>query len=66
MLWAGIARGFQTPLVIMTRDPESPRNSYSAKSYIWALEKGLLPVYEPGMPFQQDNVSRACDGGGVV
>ena len=28
---------------------------YTAVSYISALEKGLIPTYEPGLIFQQDN-----------
>ncbi len=42
-------------MVIMIRDPESPRGGFSARSYIWALEEGLLPVYRPGTFFLQDN-----------
>jgi hypothetical protein len=28
---------------------------YTSKSYVWALQEGLVPVYEPGNVFQQDN-----------
>ena len=44
-------------MVIMERDIEAARNGYSANSYIWALEEGLLSTYRPGYPFQQDNAS---------
>ena len=41
----------------MTRDPQAKKNGYSARSYIWALEEGLLPIYQEGQAFQQDNAS---------
>ena len=56
MVWAGIWLGGRTPLVIMDRDEDSPsRRGYTAASYIQALEKGLLPFYQPSQVFQQDN-----------
>lgn len=56
MVWAGIWLGGRTKLVIMERDKDSPSGrGYTAKSYIEALEKGLLPIYTPGIVFQQDN-----------
>ncbi len=42
-------------MIIMERDPTSPRGGYSTKSYIWALEEGLIPNYEGGRFFLQDN-----------
>ena len=51
MIW----KGGRSNLVIMERDPESVRNGYSHKSYLKALEEGLLPVYKPGRTFLQDN-----------
>jgi hypothetical protein len=39
----------------MERDNEAPRGGYSTNSYIKSLEEGLLPIYEPGTLFQQDN-----------
>ncbi len=36
-------------MIIMERDPTSPREGYSTKSYIWALEEGLIPNYEGGL-----------------
>lgn len=40
----------------MDVDPEnpSPRGGYTAQSYIWVLEEGLQPYYQPGQIFQQD------------
>lgn len=55
MVWAAITITEKTSLVIMTRDPDAVRNGYTAWSYIWALEEGLLPIYKPGDAFQQDN-----------
>jgi hypothetical protein len=40
----------------MKRDPEVKRQGYSANSYIWALEEGLIKNYKPGFIFQQDNI----------
>ena len=62
MVWGciwldGRGKARRSELVIMERDPDSPRNGYSAKSYINALELGLLPHYRPGHIFQQDNAS---------
>jgi transposase len=49
--------------VIMERDSESTGNGYTSWSYMEALKQALLPVYQPGTFFQQDNakihVSRA-------
>jgi hypothetical protein len=39
----------------MERDPEAKKEGYSANSYIWALEDGLIENYKPGFIFQQDN-----------
>lgn len=60
MVWAAIwldnrGRPYRSELIIMERDSESPRNGYSSYSYIKALEVGLLPYYQPGVRFQQDN-----------
>ncbi|KAL2137826.1 hypothetical protein VTI28DRAFT_8170 [Corynascus sepedonium] len=51
MVWGCIWKGGRSPLVVMERDPESKRNRYSAKSYIWALEEGLRPHYRLGTFF---------------
>ena len=34
-------------LVAMERDPSVVKEGYSARSYIWALEEGLIPIYKP-------------------
>ena len=39
----------------LERDQDFPRKGYSARSYIKALEEGLLPVYDGTRHFQQDN-----------
>lgn len=39
----------------MERDPSAPRGGYSSWSYQKVLEEGLLPYYQPGDIFQQDN-----------
>ena len=56
--WSGafwIWKGGRSELVIMERDPYSPRNGYSHKSYLKVLAEGLVPNYEPGRTFLQDN-----------
>jgi transposase len=55
MVWASIWRGGRSKLVVMERDPEAKKQGYSANSYIWALEEGLIENYKPGFIFQQDN-----------
>ena len=52
MVWGSIwlnkkGRPRRSPLVIMQRDPDAPHNGYSAQSYIWALEEGLIPYHRP-------------------
>ena len=55
MIWAAIyGENEKSELVIMRRDPESPRRGYSAASYCESLEEGLLPIYENNMIFMQD------------
>ena len=60
MVWGAIwmSAGGQigrSPLVIMTRDASANRRGYTARSYIQALEEGLLDNYSPGEWFMQDN-----------
>ena len=60
MVWGAIwldsrGRPHRSELVIMSRDAEAQKNGYTGRSYIQALEEGLLPFYEPGVRFQQDN-----------
>jgi len=39
----------------MERDPSVAKEGYSAQSYIWALEDGLIPIYKPLDIYQMDN-----------
>jgi hypothetical protein len=55
MVWAGIARRRKTYLIVMTRDPEAPRNGYTSWSYTKALGEGLLPFLDEFELFQHDN-----------
>lgn len=45
----------RSPLILMNRDSESRRNGYTSRSYIDALERGLLPNYRDRDIFMQDN-----------
>jgi len=42
-------------LIAMERDPSAVKEGYSAQSYIWALEDGLIPIYKPLDIYQMDN-----------
>jgi hypothetical protein len=56
MIWgafSGIAG--VSELVIMTRDSESKRGGYSARSYINTLQQGLIPYIDDGMLFMHNN-----------
>ena len=45
MIWAGFSGLTErTELILMDRDPDSPRGGYSARLYIAMLEQGLLPT----------------------
>ena len=55
MVWAAISLEIKTPLIFMLRDEENKNHGYTSRSYISALEDELLPIYQPGQPFQQDN-----------
>jgi transposase len=59
MVWGAIwvderGRARRSKLVIMERDSDAPRGGYSAKSYIEALTKGLLPHWRRSQLFMQD------------
>ena len=43
--------------MVMDRDEATPEKGFSAQSYIEALDHGLVPIYETGTIFQQENVS---------
>lgn len=55
MLWGAVWAGGRSPLVFMERDTTAKRGGYSSRSYIQALEKGLLPIYDGTRHFMQDN-----------
>jgi len=55
MFWACFWYDGRSELIAMERDPRAPRNGYSARSYIWALEEGLLPVLDEDTIYQIDN-----------
>jgi len=55
MVWAAISLEIKTPLIFMVHREENKNHRYIARSYILALEDGLLPIYQPGQPFPQDN-----------
>ena len=52
MIWAAFTYNRRTELIHMQRGESG---GYNAQSYQEALEEGLLPVYQPGNRFQQDN-----------
>ena len=54
----GVAR--RSTLVTMERDPDARKRGYSAKSYIEALTKGLLPHYRRSQLFMQDGAGIHC------
>ena len=41
--------------MLIERDKDSPRRGYTARSYIRALEEGLVLHYDETHHFQQDN-----------
>lgn len=53
MIWAAIGYDTRSELIFMNR--YGATNGYTSESYQEALEEGLLPIYKPGHPFQQDN-----------
>jgi hypothetical protein len=55
MFWACGWYYGRPELIAMDRDPQAPRNGYSARSYIWAVEEGLLPILAEDTIYQMDN-----------
>jgi transposase len=55
MIYGGIYLGGRTDIVLMERDMSSKGKGYTTWSYLQALEKALLPIYRPGVFYQQDN-----------
>jgi hypothetical protein len=59
IVWAAIwldeqGRPRRSKLIIMNRDSDAPKRGYSAKSYMEALTKGLLPHWRRSQLFMQD------------
>jgi transposase len=55
MVWQRDGEGGASKLVVCEPDPEAPREGVSSRSYCDVLEEALLPYYEPGDLFIQDN-----------
>lgn len=55
MVWGAIFLGGRSELIIMERDDNAPAHGYTTWSYLQALEESLLPIYDAGRIFQQDN-----------
>jgi hypothetical protein len=55
MVWKRDDEGGASKLIFCQGDPDSPAKGVSSRSYCDVLEEGLLPFYEPGDPFMQDN-----------
>jgi hypothetical protein len=66
MVWASVwlderGRAWRSILIIMESDLGAPKGGYSAKSYIKALTKGLLPHWRRLQLLMQDNAGMASD-----
>lgn len=55
MIWAAISFKIKVLSIFMLWDEDNETYGYSARSYKLALEDGILPMYQPSQPFQQDN-----------
>ena len=55
MIYAAFWYDGHSELIVMERDILAQREGYSAQSYIWALEEGLIPICEPLDIYQMDN-----------
>jgi transposase len=55
MIWAAIWGSNHSDITFLSRDFESAKFGYSAKSYIEILEANLFSIWEPGLEFMQDN-----------
>ena len=55
MIYAAFWYDGRSELITMERDVLARKEGYSAQSYIWALEEGLMPIYEPLDIYQMDN-----------
>jgi hypothetical protein len=57
MIWAAIWRGVCSELVIMERDELAYKGANTTNTFLECFEKVLIPIYEPGIIFQQDNAN---------
>ena len=55
MIYACFWYDGRSELIAMERDPSAAKEGYSARSYIQALEDGLIPIYKPLDIYQIDN-----------
>jgi len=55
MVWAGIFGGKTADLFIMNRNNTTPKNGFTAKSYIKILELQLPKYYTSNVLFMQGN-----------
>ena len=55
IIYAAFWYNGRSELIAMERDVLARKEGYSARSYIWALEEGLIPVYKPLDIYQMDN-----------
>ena len=55
MIYAAFWYNGRSELITIERDILAQKEGYSARSYIWALEEGLIPIYEPLDIYQMDN-----------
>ena len=46
MIYAYFWYNGRLELIAMERDRSAVKEGYSARSYIWALEEGLIPIYK--------------------
>lgn len=45
----------RSELIAMDRDPSSDGGGYTSRSYIWAVQEGLLPIFPEDGVYQMDN-----------
>lgn len=55
MVWAAIQSHESSDLMVLRRDPKSPKQGYSAECYLTVLEHALPYIWKPGLLFQHDN-----------
>ena len=55
IVWAAFWARERSTLWLMSRDKRSPRQGYTAGSYLECLEENIPDIWEPGLPFMQDN-----------